>query len=479
MQGFATDAFRPYAVNERGVVAGYTVQDTTVEAALLDPTDDLTRLGTLGGRNSVAYALNDAGQVVGTAQTSAGTYRAFEWERTMRDLGRLGGSQSEAFAINPQGTAAGAVVQQNRIRAWVADRVVSGDEGRAYAINGLGQAAGSALVNGQIVARVWRADEVVDLGTFGGWAEAYALNDAGWVVGTSAPEASSGANATVSGKRASSGRIRQWQRDPAFGLRRGQLQPRSKRSGQAATQHHRAFLWIDGALRDLNDFLPDEAGWTLLEARHVNNRGQIVGYGLLNGAERAFLLTPTDQSAPTAEDDVLAVAAGASHRLSVLDNDADDDGDPLRIVSITPPQLGAARVSPDGRSIHYRAAPHVQGTDVFAYVVGDGTGMTSRGAVRLDVAVSVDPTSDPRLEPSAPNPARSQVRIRYLLPTAQHVRLTVYDVLGRRQAVLVDQFQQPGAKDVRLDVSRWPGGTYFYRLTVEGTVQTRKLTVVR
>src|SRR5438270_891169 len=38
------------------------------------------RLGTLGGRHSVAYAINDAGQVVGGADTSDGRRQAFLWQ---------------------------------------------------------------------------------------------------------------------------------------------------------------------------------------------------------------------------------------------------------------------------------------------------------------------------------------------------------------------------------------------------------------
>jgi hypothetical protein len=35
-----------------------------------------------------------------------------------------------------------------------------------------------------------------------------------------------------------------------------------------------------------------DAGWTRLEVTAINNRGQITGYGFINNANRAFLLTP-------------------------------------------------------------------------------------------------------------------------------------------------------------------------------------------
>ena len=62
-------------------------------------------LGTLGGNESNAVAINRGGEVVGRAQTSAGTWHAFLWarKRGMVDLGTLGGSESEASSINERG----------------------------------------------------------------------------------------------------------------------------------------------------------------------------------------------------------------------------------------------------------------------------------------------------------------------------------------------------------------------------------------
>ncbi len=55
---------------------------------------------------------------------------------------------------------------------------------------------------------------------------------------------------------------------------------------------YHAFLYHDGVMQDLNDLIDEHSGWTLIEARSINNHGQIVGDGEINGARRAFLLTP-------------------------------------------------------------------------------------------------------------------------------------------------------------------------------------------
>ena len=55
-----------------------------------------------------------------------------------------------------------------------------------------------------------------------------------------------------------------------------------------------AFMWPSSALpgMDLNTVIPSDSGWELLVARDINNRGEIVGTGLLNGAEHGYVLIP-------------------------------------------------------------------------------------------------------------------------------------------------------------------------------------------
>jgi hypothetical protein len=56
---------------------------------------------------------------------------------------------------------------------------------------------------------------------------------------------------------------------------------------------HVAFMY-DGAMHNLNDMIPPQPpnGWFLSEAWGINDRGQIVGRGLLNGVHHAYLLLP-------------------------------------------------------------------------------------------------------------------------------------------------------------------------------------------
>ena len=59
-----------------------------------------------------------------------------------------------------------------------------------------------------------------------------------------------------------------------------------------------AFVWnmADGIIVDLNDWAPD--GWVLTSATAINDNGDIVGTGYLNGVPHGFLLTSGSITAP-------------------------------------------------------------------------------------------------------------------------------------------------------------------------------------
>jgi probable HAF family extracellular repeat protein len=72
------------------------------------------------------------------------------------------------------------------------------------------------------------------------------------------------------------------------------------------------FLYSDGAFASLQSMLPVPAAsqWSKLNATGINDAGQIVGQGLINGQEHAFLMTLTDNQVP--EPSMLLIFALAS-----------------------------------------------------------------------------------------------------------------------------------------------------------------------
>lgn len=106
-----------YDINADGLVVGSSDAPAPIEDPNQPTLPDVTRaflwqagamtdLGTLGGRNSVAYAIDDQGSVSGWADTADGERHAFAWteETGMQDLGTLGGTVAEAWGGRGLGT---------------------------------------------------------------------------------------------------------------------------------------------------------------------------------------------------------------------------------------------------------------------------------------------------------------------------------------------------------------------------------------
>jgi hypothetical protein len=83
------------------------------------------------------------------------------------------------------------------------------------------------------------------------------------------------------------------------------------------------------------------------------------------------------------------------------------------------------------------------------------------------------------LSQNYPNPFNPSTTIEYQLPKSSLVRLTVYDLIGREVAVLVNDRKDAGVYDVRFDASALASGVYFCRLTAGSFAQARKLILVR
>jgi hypothetical protein len=102
-----------------------------------------------------------------------------------------------------------------------------------------------------------------------------------------------------------------------------------------------------------------------------------------------------------------------------------------------------------------------------------GTGADGPAAVR------------PYLSPNFPNPFNPSTAIQYRVPSpGSRVRLSVYDLSGRRVATLVDAYKSGGEH-----LAVWRGlddsgsqvgtGVYFYRLEVDGTSIERKMVMLK
>src|SRR5262245_18289619 len=92
---------------------------------------------------------------------------------------------------------------------------------------------------------------------------------------------------------------------------------------------------------------------------------------------------------PDAIDDAFNAKAGRPLYLTVLANDTDVDGDPLRVSSYT--RAAKGRLSRSGNGLVYTANPGASGPDSFNYTVSDGKGGLDTATVTLAVTDSTPP----------------------------------------------------------------------------------------
>ena len=73
------------------------------------------------------------------------------------------------------------------------------------------------------------------------------------------------------------------------------------------------------------------------------------------------------------------------------------------------------------------------------------------------------------------NPFNPSTTIKYELPKASRVNLSVFDILGREVSVLVNERKDGGVYEMKFDGSGMASGVYFYRLQAGTYGETKKL----
>jgi hypothetical protein len=84
-----------------------------------------------------------------------------------------------------------------------------------------------------------------------------------------------------------------------------------------------------------------------------------------------------------------------------------------------------------------------------------------------------------KLSQNYPNPFNPVTKINYALPKSGFVTLKVYDMLGREVVSLVNENKVSGNYSVDFNASSLTSGVYFYRLEVNGFVDTKKMMLIK
>jgi photosystem II stability/assembly factor-like uncharacterized protein len=103
------------------------------------------------------------------------------------------------------------------------------------------------------------------------------------------------------------------------------------------------------------------------------------------------------------------------------------------------------------------------------------------GQFEYSKAIEVDLGAPKKYELSQnyPNPFNPTTTIKFNLPEAGNVKLTLFNILGQELKTLVNEFKESGVHTINFDASDLNSGMYIYKLEAGSFVQTRKMTLVK
>ncbi len=91
------------------------------------------------------------------------------------------------------------------------------------------------------------------------------------------------------------------------------------------------------------------------------------------------------------------------------------------------------------------------------------------------VEMNINPSNGFVLEQNYPNPFNPETKIRFSIPGASYVKLSVYNVVGEEIAVLADGYYEAGYHEVNFKSANFPSGVYLYKIQYDGLVRMKKM----
>jgi probable HAF family extracellular repeat protein len=279
------------AINNEGQIAGMLGYPEAIQAFRLDGHEMITFPNWPGHNISYVADMNDQGIVAGiTGQNPDIRFPFIIRGNTLENLSSFFPGPTYFRGINNRGEIVGTYTREPYRSVWTAFIYSNGvvkpltsgplDFSAANAINDLGVAIGSS--QGHVV--VFSGDEVIPL-DFASSAEA--INNRGSIVGVIGPRPYLYHDGVVT----DTGLLPGDESATPTAVNNFDIVVGTSR---IAWNETRPFLYLDGVLHDLNDLIHPKAHWVLSVANDINDRGEIVGYGMRKGVMRAFRLTPVN-----------------------------------------------------------------------------------------------------------------------------------------------------------------------------------------
>lgn len=110
--------------------------------------------------------------------------------------------------------------------------------------------------------------------------------------------------------------------------------------------------------------------------------------------------------------------------------------------------------------------------------------MVNAGAGKLDINTYIGSKTVPlpkvfKLGQNYTNPFNPETSIDYIVQSISPVKLEVYNILGQKVAILVDEIKPVGSYQVTFDGSKMSSGIYLYQLRTSTQVITNKMILLK
>ena len=86
---------------------------------------------------------------------------------------------------------------------------------------------------------------------------------------------------------------------------------------------------------------------------------------------------------------------------------------------------------------------------------------------------------DFKLHQNLPNPFNPLTNIRFDIPKSNHVKIIIYNALGKEIATLVNEKLSAGSYETDWDGTGYPSGVYFYRIQAGDFIETKSMVLVK
>lgn len=145
--------------------------------------------------------------------------------------------------------------------------------------------------------------------------------------------------------------------------------------------------------------------------------------------------------------------------------------------SIKQPKRGQSLISRASYSV-MEDLPRLKGDIDLYYRVAV---VTSNDSVFYSEPVKLEygETRDVFVEQNDPNPFNPTTTLAFRLIKPAHVRLAIYDIIGREIVTITNGKLDEGRHKFVLDASNWPGGIYFYKVKTANSTITRKMVLAK